>query len=93
MGREPLPYFPVRKSDIDRMIVVKDKTVITMETQHTKPGYVRLILEIDKSRTDKICIVPILHCQAIYILCISSSNSERQQVVIYKISNLKCPLL
>jgi hypothetical protein len=28
-----------------------NKTFITMETQHTKPGYVRLILETDKSRT------------------------------------------
>ena len=43
--------FRITGSDIDRMIVVKDKTFITMETQHTKPGYVRLILETDKSRT------------------------------------------
>ena len=28
-----------------------NKAVITMETQHTKPGYVRLILETDKSTT------------------------------------------
>ena len=28
-----------------------NKTFITMETQHTKPGYVRLILETDKSKT------------------------------------------
>jgi hypothetical protein len=26
-----------------------NKAVITMETQHTKPGYVRLILETDKN--------------------------------------------
>jgi hypothetical protein len=30
-----------------------NKPFITMETQHTKPGYVRLILETDKSRTCK----------------------------------------
>jgi hypothetical protein len=46
--------FRITGSDIDRMIVVKDKTFITMETQHTKPGYVRLILETDKSRTSSL---------------------------------------
>jgi hypothetical protein len=30
-----------------------NKTFITMETQHTTPGYVRLILETDESRTCK----------------------------------------
>ena len=30
-----------------------NKAVITMETQHTKPGYVRLILETDKSITSE----------------------------------------
>ena len=36
-------------SELSRAKLIK--AVITMETQHTKPGYVRLILETDKSTT------------------------------------------
>jgi hypothetical protein len=40
-------------TEITALLCAKsNKPFITMETQHTKPGYVRLILETDKSRTD-----------------------------------------